>query len=135
MGIALSKNCNRCIKIHTKAAQQLNATAAEIEQVRRIHLFLTASPSQNPLWGSWLDAWRHFAAGKRELPHYEIELIALGIALVNQSGKHIKLHASAALKYGATKQQVFEAMPIALLMDGAPALSQIPKLIDAMESG
>ncbi len=37
-----------------------------------------------------------------------------------------------ALDHGASRQQVFEVMPLALLMDGAPALSQIPRLVKAL---
>ena len=133
LGIALSKDCSRCIKIHTRAAVQLKATPAEIEQVRRTHLFLEASPKNSDLWKSWKTAWLQFVLGKSDLKHHEVELIALGIALRRQSGKHIKLHVRNALEYGASKQQVFEVMPIVLLMDGAPALSQIPKLIQALE--
>ena len=135
-GIALAKGCKRCIKIHKKAARQLKATPAEIEQVKRTWLFLKASPGNDEeLWDSWQQSWLLFVLGKSELKHYEIELIALGIALIKQSSPHIKLHTANALEYGATKQQVFEVMPLALLMDGAPALSQIPRLVKAIDAG
>jgi AhpD family alkylhydroperoxidase len=136
-GIALAKGCKRCIKIHRKAAEKLKASPAEIEQIKRTYLFLKATPGpgdDEDLWESWEQSWLHFVLGKSDLKHYEVELVALGIGLVKQSGRHIKLHTANALKFGATRQQVFEVMPIALLMDGAPALSQIPKLVKALEA-
>ena len=33
----------------------------------------------------------------------------------------------------STPEEIFEVMPIALLMDGAPALSQIPQLVHALD--
>lgn len=134
-GIALSKRCRRCIKIHEKAARQLGAKDADLEQVRLVYLFIKASPEDDKeLWRSWKQSWLSFVLGRHALGHYEIELIALGIALVRQSERHIKLHARGALEYGASKAQVFEVMPLALLMDGAPALSQIPRLVKVIES-
>ena len=43
------------------------------------------------------------------------------------------MHTQAAMEYGATPEEIFEVMPIALLMDGAPALSQIPQLVHALD--
>ncbi|MGB8240905.1 MAG: carboxymuconolactone decarboxylase family protein, partial [Azonexus sp.] len=57
----------------------------------------------------------------------------LGIALVKQDSRLIELHTEGALEHGATPEEIFEVMPIALLMDGAPALSQIPHLVYALE--
>ncbi len=133
-GIALDKRCRRCIEIHEKEARRLGAGEAELEQVRRIHLFLQADPGDDKrLWRSWKESWLAFVLASHALKHQEIELIALGIALVRQSGRHIRLHCRGALDYGASRQQVFEVMPLALLMDGAPALSQIPRLVKALE--
>lgn len=135
LGIALNKACNRCINIHTKTAEKLGATQEEIEQVRRIHLFMLSSPAKDKtLWKSWKNAWIQFSLAQNPLEHHTRELIALGISLVRQSSKHIKLHTRAALTYCAKPEQVFEVMPIALLMDGAPAISQIPRLVEALDT-
>ncbi len=134
LGIALSKDCNRCIKIHTQAALSLGVSEDEIEQVRRIHLFLLSSPGKDEkLWKSWKNSWRQFSLAHGSLEHHTRELIALGIALVGQSQEHIKLHTKAAIGYCAKPEQIFEVMPIALLMDGAPAISQIPRLMKALD--
>lgn len=133
--IALSKHCKRCIEIHEKAARQLGADDRELEQVKLVYLFIKASPEDDKdLWRSWKQSWLSFVLGRHALNHHDIELIALGIAIVRQSDRHIKLHARGALEYGASRQQVFEVMPLALLMDGAPALSQIPRLVKVLES-
>ena len=134
-GIALSKQCKRCIGIHEKEARRLGASETQIEYVRRIYLFLNASPGDDKtLWRSWKRSWRAFVLASHDaLKHAEIELVALGIALVRQSQRHIELHTEGALDYGASRQQVFEVMPLALLMDGAPALSQIPRLVKALD--
>ena len=57
----------------------------------------------------------------------------LGIAIVQQDARLIELHVKGALSYNASPEEIFEVMPIALLMDGAPALSQIPQLVYALE--
>ena len=133
-GIALSKQCKRCIGIHEKEARRLGACESELEHVKRIYLFTRASPDDDKeLWRSWKQSWLAFVLASHALKHAEIELVALGIALVRQSHRHIKLHTRGALDYGATRQQVFEVMPLALLMDGAPALSQIPRLVKALD--
>ncbi len=133
-GIALYKGCRRCIRIHERAARQLEASDAELELVRRVHLFLRASPlPDKALWRSWKQSWTGFLLARHPLPPHEVELVALGIALVAQSGRHIRLHTRGALAYGADQRAVFEVVPLALLMDGAPALSQIPRLVKAVD--
>ncbi|RTZ59784.1 MAG: alkylhydroperoxidase [Gammaproteobacteria bacterium] len=134
LGMALAKGCRRCINIHSKSSHDLGASKKEIRQVRKIVLFLNASPENDPvMWRSWRSSWKQFVMSRGALLQHDRELIALGIALVRQRKKHIRLHTIAAIKACATPQQVFEVMPLALLMDGAPALSQIPRLVKAME--
>jgi AhpD family alkylhydroperoxidase len=135
LGMALAKECNRCITIHSKIAKDLGAKPQEITQVQKIALFFNASPSgDSTLWHAWEDSWRDFVKIHGSIDHYVRELIALGIALIRQDKKHITLHAGSALHYGASKDQVFEVMPLALLMDGAPAVSQIPRLVAALDA-
>ena len=135
LGIALSKDCHRCIQIHTSEALRLGASETELEQVRKIVLFLNASPHDNAqLWEAWEDAWHVFVLGKGPIIQAHRELIGLAIALVNQRPQLIELHIKCALQYGVSTQQIFEVMPIALLMDGAPALSQIPHLVGAVSA-
>jgi AhpD family alkylhydroperoxidase len=135
LGIALAKGCHRCIDIHTEAAIKLGASDTAILQVRKIALYTQASPEQrhSDLWKAWVDSWREFSLSKGCIDRRCRELVGLGIALVQQDARLIEMHTHAALEYGATPEEVFEVMPIALLMDGAPALSQIPQLVHALE--
>jgi AhpD family alkylhydroperoxidase len=134
LAIALNKQCGRCIDIHSHEAIRLGASEAELNQVRKIVLFLNASPNGSvELWDSWEDSWREFALTRGALEHHHRELIALAIALVQQRRDHIMLHVTCALEHGAAPDEVFEVLPIALLMDGAPVLSQITHLVGALE--
>ncbi len=133
-GIALGKQCERCICIHADDARKLGATRDELEQVRKIALFLRSTPHEDEhLWKTWKNAWKQFVLGKGALATHERELVALGISIIMQHRKHIKLHVRQALKFGRNGAEIIEVLPIALLMDGAPALSQIPHLIKAIE--
>ena len=137
LGIALAKGCHRCISIHTEAAKKLGAKSKELREVNKLLLFTNASPGCDSmeLWDEWRDSWKSFASASGPIERVHRELIALGIAIVRQQRAHIEIHAKAALKQGAKPNEIFEVMPIALLMDGAPALSQIPYLVDAIDQG
>lgn len=133
-GIALHKHCERCICIHADDAKKLGAKEQELEQVRKIALFMRSTPDKDEhLWQSWKSSWKQFVLAKGKIPHRDRELIALGISIVMQHKKHIHLHAKEAMKLGHGGAEVIEVLPIALLMDGAPALSQIPYLMKAIE--
>lgn len=133
-GIALAKRCQRCICIHADEAKKVGCNEAQLEQVRKIALFMRSSPGKDEhLWKSWRDSWRQFVLAKGVMLPHDRELVALGISIIMQHKKHIRLHTCAAMEFGANREQVFEVMPIALLMDGAPALSQIPRLVKAIE--
>lgn len=135
LAIALNKHCQRCIDIHGQEARRLGASEAEMHQVRKIVLFLKASPKgSTELWDAWEDSWREFALTRGALEAHHREMIALAIALVEQRRDHIHLHVACALDEGASRDEIFEVLPIALLMDGAPVLSQIPHLVSALEN-
>ena len=50
------------------------------------------------------------------------ELIALGIAIAARCGGCIAFHTDAALKGGATRQEVVETIGVALVMGGGPSM-------------
>jgi AhpD family alkylhydroperoxidase len=136
LGIALAKCCERCVQIHSKIARDLGATKKDISEVRKVVLFMNASPEQGKeLWKSWKESWTEFSRSKHLEKTRRRELIALGIALVRQSEKHINFHATNALQGGSPAEAILEVMPIVLLMDGAPAVSQIPRLLKAIGIG
>ena len=135
LGIALAKDCHRSIDIHTDAAIRMGATETEMLQVRKVALYTQASPEyrQTELWQAWAGSWREFSLSKGCIDRRCRELVGLGIAIVKQEARLIEMHTQAAMEYGATPEEIFEVMPIALLMDGAPALSQIPQLVHALD--
>jgi len=63
----------------------------------------------------------------------EKEFIALGIAISMRCEYCIYFHTAAAMKYGATKEEILEAASVAVYMGGGPAFSYIKYVIDALE--
>jgi AhpD family alkylhydroperoxidase len=59
------------------------------------------------------------------------ELIALAIAVVSPCDGCIASHARGAARHGATKEQVAEAIGVAILMAGGPATVYGPRAYDA----
>lgn len=131
LGIAIFKQCHRCIDIHKKEAVRLGATEHELSQVRKIVLYLSLSPGeQGELQETLDDAWKGFSVSRGPVKHCMRELLALGIALVKQQPNDIRLHVNSAIRHGGSADEIIEVLPIALLMDGAPVLSQIPVLME-----
>lgn len=135
LGIALSKQCQRCINIHQTDAKKLGASSEELHLVQRIALFIAASPKDDNhgLWQAWLTSWREFCLSQGQIKHHHRDLIGLGIALIQQNHTRIDMHIKEILNFGGNVQEIFEVVPLALLMDGAPALSQIPHVVAAVE--
>jgi AhpD family alkylhydroperoxidase len=135
LGLALAKHCHRCIDIHGREAARIGASEGEIEQVRRIVLYMNAAPDPaHSMWNSWVASWQDYAHHRGPLADFERELVALAVAIQRQQGSQLDMHARAALTAGATPEQVTEVLPITLLMDGAPALSQIPRVMAVIEA-
>ena len=65
------------------------------------------------------------------LPASVKELMALAIAVVKQCDGCIAYHAKAAARRGATREEVAEALGVALLMDGGTASVYGPRAWDA----
>lgn len=133
-GIALGKQCQRCIELHADTAARLGASDRQLEQVRKVALFMRSTPERDEhLWKSWKNAWKQFVLAKGALAPHKRELVALGIALIMQDKRQIRLHVKQAIELGRKPAEIVEVLPIALLMDGAPALSQIPVLMKALD--
>lgn len=134
LGISLHKRCNRCINIHTAGALKCGASKNELTLVRKTVLFMDAVPhSHAELWETWEEAWREFARARGDMAHSARELVALAISIIRQHEASIRLHVTCACEFGISPEQIFEVVPITLLMDGAPALSQIPRVVEAVE--
>ncbi len=60
------------------------------------------------------------------------ELIALAIAVVSRCDGCISFHTHDALEAGASEQEVSEALGVAVLMGGGPAMVYATHVVDAM---
>jgi AhpD family alkylhydroperoxidase len=64
----------------------------------------------------------------------EKELIALAIGMALRCDSCIYAHVEKALKAGATREQVVEAAGVAVMMQGGPTYTQLPKLVEALDA-
>lgn len=64
----------------------------------------------------------------------EKELIALGIGLAERCENCIYAHVKAALTAGATREEVLDAAGVAVLMQGGPAYTYLPRVTEALEA-
>ncbi len=62
------------------------------------------------------------------------ELIALGIGVSTRCENCIYAHVKAAVKAGATPEQVLEAAGVAVLMQGGPSYTYLPRVTEALEA-
>jgi AhpD family alkylhydroperoxidase len=64
----------------------------------------------------------------------EKECVALGIAVAMRCEQCIHLHVQKCLDAGLTRAQVLEAASVAVMMQGGPAYTHIPVVMDALNS-
>lgn len=62
------------------------------------------------------------------------ELIALSIGLAERCENCLYAHVRAALKAGATREQVIEAAGVAVMMGGGPVYTYLPRVIEALDA-
>lgn len=63
----------------------------------------------------------------------EKELIALAIGLSVRCENCIYAHVDAALKAGATREQILEAAGVAVMMQGGPTYTYLPRVLEALD--
>jgi AhpD family alkylhydroperoxidase len=63
----------------------------------------------------------------------EKELIAMSIGLSVRCENCIYAHIAAAMKAGATREQVLEAAGVAVLMQGGPTYTYLPRVMEALD--
>jgi AhpD family alkylhydroperoxidase len=64
----------------------------------------------------------------------EKELVALGIAVAQRCEPCINLHVQKSLEAGNSPAEILEAACVAVMMQGGPAYTHIPVVIEALES-
>ncbi len=76
----------------------------------------------------------HEAAGEDgALDKKTKELIALAIAVTSRCDGCIAFHTHDVLKAGATREEVMEALSVAILMGGGPSVVYASHVVDALE--
>ena len=71
-------------------------------------------------------------AGALTVP--EKELIALSIGLAVRCENCIYAHVQAAVNAGATREQILEAAGVAVMMQGGPTYTYLPRVVEAMDA-
>ena len=61
------------------------------------------------------------------------ELIALGIAVALQCEACIRIHVEKCRAAGCSKQEILEASSVAVMMQGGPAYTHLPIVLDALK--
>ena len=64
----------------------------------------------------------------------EKELVALGIAVAQRCEPCINMHVQKCLEAGNTPAEIVEAACVAVMMQGGPAFTHIPVVIEALEA-
>jgi len=64
----------------------------------------------------------------------EKELVALGIAVAQRCEPCINLHVQKCLEAGNSAAEILEAAGVAVLMQGGPAYTHIPVVLEALEA-
>jgi AhpD family alkylhydroperoxidase len=64
----------------------------------------------------------------------EKELIALAMGLALRCDPCVYAHVEKALRAGATRAQILETAGVAVMMQGGPAYTYLPKVVDALDA-
>ena len=76
----------------------------------------------------------HAAMTAGALSTKDKELMAMAIGLAIRCESCIFAHVQAALKAGATRDEVVEAAQVAVMMGGGPVYTYVPKVFEALEA-
>ena len=76
----------------------------------------------------------HSAMKPGALTVLEKELMAMAIGMALRCENCIYAHVQAALNAGATREQVLEAAGVAVVMQGGPAYTYLPRVVEALDA-
>jgi AhpD family alkylhydroperoxidase len=79
-------------------------------------------------------ALHHSAMKPGALTALEKELMAIAIGLSVRCENCIYAHVAAATHAGATREQILEAAGVAVLMQGGPTYTYLPRVIEALDA-
>ena len=89
---------------------------------------------QAPAIGQGFGSMYHKLMGAGSLTLREKELIAVGIGMSIRCEPCIYAHVEAAVKAGATREDLLDMAGVVVAMQGGPGYVHVPELIDAMEA-
>jgi AhpD family alkylhydroperoxidase len=69
-----------------------------------------------------------------EMSVREKELVALGIGLALRCDPCVYAHTQKAIQAGASRKQIIETAGVAVMMQGGPAYTYLPKLVEALDA-
>ena len=121
--ISRAPNSHRSINMATDIASFFDKWPAARQQVKQ------QAPEIARAFGGFYQATMKDGA----LSLREKELIALAIGLADRCTPCISLHVQGALKAGATREQILEAVGVAVVMQGGPAFTHVPEVLAALE--
>lgn len=96
--------------------------------------------AMRPVRAAMADAIKGFAALHQAvmkpgaLSVLEKELMAIAIGLAVRCENCIYAHVQAALNAGATREQILESAGVAVLMQGGPTYTYLPRVNEALEA-
>jgi AhpD family alkylhydroperoxidase len=64
----------------------------------------------------------------------EKELIALAVGLALRCDPCVNLHVQKSLEAGATREQIMETAAVVVMMQGGPAYTYLPKVVEVLEA-
>jgi AhpD family alkylhydroperoxidase len=97
--------------------------------VRMSHAKTAASDVVRAFGGLFQPLMKEGAVSAREK-----ELIALGIGLALRCDNCVYAHVQKALRAGATREQVIETAGVAVMMQGGPTYTYLPKVVEALDA-
>jgi AhpD family alkylhydroperoxidase len=103
------------------------------ERLHEIKQYMGKFFSAHPKVGEAFSGLHTNASTSGELDQKTKELIALAIAVVTHCDDCISFHTHDALQAGASKEEIMEALDVAILMGGGPAMMYALHVIKAVE--
>ena len=102
------------------------------EKYNRIRTNMGAYGKASPDVMKSFQGLHHAAASDGVLDAKTKELIALSIAVVVRCDGCIAFHVHDAIEAGASREEIIEALDVAILMGGGPALMYVLEAMDAL---
>ncbi len=109
-------------------------------QTNAQHYYETVAAAMKPVRTEMPDLIKGFSALHQAafkpgtLSVLEKELIAMAIGLALRCENCMYAHIQACLKAGATREQVLEAAGVAVLMQGGPTYTYLPRVVEALDA-